>query len=164
MLHIEAYLIRWSALVEEKHQEIAGNRPTAGARYDESLPVGNHKLQLYSLATPNGQKVAIMLEELLALGVREAEYDAFLIKIIKRVGAAINEPDIMAVMMNPGSSYPLPARWVRYGRQFVSNSPDLTRHSPARTASTVPKRSRLSMRRRRSAISVMAFMVRAVNQ
>ncbi|WP_028357500.1 glutathione-dependent disulfide-bond oxidoreductase [Brackiella oedipodis] len=57
------------------------NRPTAGARFEKQLPVGKHPLQLYSLATPNGQKVTIMLEELLALGVQEAEYDAWLIKI-----------------------------------------------------------------------------------
>ncbi|MCC2615882.1 glutathione-dependent disulfide-bond oxidoreductase [Aestuariibacter halophilus] len=57
------------------------NRPTAGARYDGDLPVGKHPLQLYSLATPNGQKVTIMLEELLARGFQQAEYDAWLIKI-----------------------------------------------------------------------------------
>ena len=57
------------------------NRPTAGATHDKELPVGRHPLQLYSLATPNGQKVTIMLEELLALGIAEAEYDAYPIKI-----------------------------------------------------------------------------------
>ncbi|EGU45358.1 putative glutathione S-transferase YghU [Vibrio ichthyoenteri ATCC 700023] len=57
------------------------NRPTAGARHEQVLPVGKHALQLYSMGTPNGQKVTIMLEELLALGVTEAEYDAFLIRI-----------------------------------------------------------------------------------
>ena len=57
------------------------NRPIAGATHDKDLPVGRHPLQLYSLATPNGQKVAIMLEELLALGHGGAEYDAWLIRI-----------------------------------------------------------------------------------
>lgn len=57
------------------------NRPIAGATHDKDLPVGKHPLQLYSLATPNGQKVTILLEELLALGVTEAEYDAYLINI-----------------------------------------------------------------------------------
>ncbi len=57
------------------------NRPTAGARHEKELPVGKHPLQLYSLGTPNGQKVTIMLEELLALGHKGAEYDAWLIKI-----------------------------------------------------------------------------------
>lgn len=57
------------------------NRPIAGATHEKELPVGRHPLQLYSLATPNGQKVTIMLEELLALGHRGAEYDAWLIKI-----------------------------------------------------------------------------------
>ena len=57
------------------------NRPTAGATHEKVLPVGKHPLQLYSLATPNGQKASIMLEELLALGHRGAEYDAWLIDI-----------------------------------------------------------------------------------
>jgi len=57
------------------------NRPIAGATHDKELPVGKHPFQLYSLATPNGVKVTVMLEELLALGITEAEYDAWLIKI-----------------------------------------------------------------------------------
>ena len=59
------------------------NRPTAGARTQQDLPVGKHPLQLYSLATPNGQKVTIMLEELLAAGHGGAEYDAWLIRIME---------------------------------------------------------------------------------
>jgi GSH-dependent disulfide-bond oxidoreductase len=57
------------------------NRPIAGPTHDKELPVGRHPMQLYSLGTPNGQKVTIMLEELLALGHAGAEYDAWLIKI-----------------------------------------------------------------------------------
>lgn len=57
------------------------NRPIAGATHDKELPVGKHPLQLYSLGTPNGQKVTIMLEELLAAGHKGAEYDAWLIRI-----------------------------------------------------------------------------------
>lgn len=57
------------------------NRPIAGPTHDKALPVGRHPLQLYSLATPNGVKVTVMLEELLALGHTGAEYDAWLIKI-----------------------------------------------------------------------------------
>jgi GST-like protein len=57
------------------------NRPIAGPTHDKELPIGRHPLQLYSLATPNGQKVTIMLEELLALGHKGAEYDAWLIRI-----------------------------------------------------------------------------------
>jgi GSH-dependent disulfide-bond oxidoreductase len=57
------------------------NRPISGATHDKDLPVGRHPLQLYSLATPNGVKVTVMLEELLALGHSGAEYDAWLIKI-----------------------------------------------------------------------------------
>ncbi|MBS0639556.1 MAG: glutathione-dependent disulfide-bond oxidoreductase [Proteobacteria bacterium] len=57
------------------------NRPIAGPTHDKELPIGKHPLQLYSLGTPNGQKVTIMLEELLARGHSGAEYDAWLIKI-----------------------------------------------------------------------------------
>jgi len=57
------------------------NRPISGATHEKELPVGRHPFQLYSLGTPNGQKVTIMLEELLALGHKGAEYDAWLIRI-----------------------------------------------------------------------------------
>jgi GSH-dependent disulfide-bond oxidoreductase len=57
------------------------NRPVAGATHDKDLPVGRHPFQLYSLATPNGVKVTVMLEELLAAGHRQAEYDAWPIRI-----------------------------------------------------------------------------------
>lgn len=59
------------------------NRPVAGATHDKELPVGRHPLQLYSLATPNGVKVTVMLEELLAAGHTGAEYDAWLIRIME---------------------------------------------------------------------------------
>src|SRR5579872_5851496 len=57
------------------------NRPISGSTHEKELPVGKHPLQLYSLGTPNGVKVTIMLEELLAAGHKGAEYDAWLIKI-----------------------------------------------------------------------------------
>ena len=57
------------------------NRPVAGATHDRELPVGRHPLQLYSMGTPNGQKVTIMLEELLAAGHQGAEYDAWMVRI-----------------------------------------------------------------------------------
>jgi GST-like protein len=59
------------------------NRPVAGATHEKELPVGKHPLQLYSLATPNGVKVTVMLEELLAMGFEGAEYDAWLVDIGK---------------------------------------------------------------------------------
>ncbi|MGA9606233.1 MAG: glutathione-dependent disulfide-bond oxidoreductase [Rouxiella badensis] len=77
------------------------NRPIAGATHEKTLPVGKHPLQLYSLGTPNGQKVTILLEELLALGVSGAEYDAHLIRI--------NEGDQFSsgfVDVNPNSKIP----------------------------------------------------------
>jgi GST-like protein len=77
------------------------NRPIAGPTHEKELPVGKHPLQLYSLATPNGVKVTVMLEELLALGQKGAEYDAWLIKI--------NEGDQFGsgfVAVNPNSKIP----------------------------------------------------------
>jgi GST-like protein len=77
------------------------NRPIAGPTHDKDLPVGRHPMQLYSLATPNGVKVTVMLEELLALGHTGAEYDAWLIKI--------NEGDQFGsgfVAANPNSKIP----------------------------------------------------------
>ncbi|MBD0785856.1 glutathione-dependent disulfide-bond oxidoreductase [Vibrio sp. Y2-5] len=71
----------WTMDSENGGQWASINRPDSGARFERELPVGSHPIQLYSMGTPNGQKVTIMLEELLALGVTEAEYDAFLIRI-----------------------------------------------------------------------------------
>lgn len=65
----------------EESKNLGGNRPTAGSRFNQTLPVGDADLQIYSLGTPNGIKVTIMLEELKALGVSEADYDLFLIHI-----------------------------------------------------------------------------------
>ena len=70
---------KWDAESGGKFANI--NRPISGATHDKELPIGEHPLQLYSLATPNGVKVTIMLEELLAAGHVEAEYDAWLINI-----------------------------------------------------------------------------------
>jgi GSH-dependent disulfide-bond oxidoreductase len=77
------------------------NRPVAGATHEKELPVGRHPLQLYSLATPNGVKVTVMLEELLALGHEGAEYDAWLIKIMEgeQFGSGF-------VAVNPNSKIP----------------------------------------------------------
>jgi GST-like protein len=77
------------------------NRPIAGPTHDATLPLGKHPLQLYSMGTPNGQKVTIMLEELLALGERGAEYDAHLIRIAE--GAQFSSG---FVEVNPNSKIP----------------------------------------------------------
>ena len=71
----------WSWNKDEGGRFANINRPVAGATHDKELPVGRHPLQLYSLGTPNGVKVTVMLEELLALGHSGAEYDAWLIRI-----------------------------------------------------------------------------------
>jgi GST-like protein len=71
----------WTWNKENGGQFASINRPVAGATHDKALPVGRHPLQLYSLGTPNGVKVTVMLEELLALGHAGAEYDAWLVRI-----------------------------------------------------------------------------------
>jgi len=88
------------------------NRPIAGATQEKELPVGRHPLQLYSLATPNGVKVTVMLEELLALGHAGAEYDAWLIRISDgdQFGSGF-------VGVNPNSK--IPALLDRSGAQLV---------------------------------------------
>ncbi|MEQ8692658.1 MAG: glutathione-dependent disulfide-bond oxidoreductase, partial [Pseudomonadales bacterium] len=71
----------WQWVKESESRFANINRPIAGATHEQALPVGKHPLQLYSLATPNGVKVTVLLEELLALGREAAEYDAWLINI-----------------------------------------------------------------------------------
>ncbi|MEI8324438.1 MAG: glutathione-dependent disulfide-bond oxidoreductase [Betaproteobacteria bacterium] len=91
----------WSATKENGGRFASINRPTAGATHEKELPVGRHPLQLYSLGTPNGVKVTVMLEELLAAGYTGAEYDAWLIRI--------NEGDQFGsgfVSVNPNSKIP----------------------------------------------------------
>jgi len=89
----------WKAGGEGRFANI--NRPISGATHEKELPVGKHPLQLYSLATPNGVKVTILLEELLALGKHEAEYDAHLINIMEgdQFGSGF-------VAVNPNSKIP----------------------------------------------------------
>lgn len=72
----------WSAEESNQGKFSAINRPTAGSRFDQKLPQGDKPLQVYSLGTPNGLKVAVMLEELRELGVKEADYDLFKISIM----------------------------------------------------------------------------------
>ena len=91
----------WTFNTESGGQFANINKPTAGAQKERALPVGKHPLQLYSLATPNGVKVTILLEELLALGHEGAEYDAYLIRI--------NEGEQFGsdfVAINPNSKIP----------------------------------------------------------
>ena len=91
----------WTAAAPSGGTFASINRPVAGATHDKELPVGKHPLQLYSLGTPNGVKVTIMLEELLAAGHAGAEYDAWLIRI--------NEGDQFSsgfVDINPNSKIP----------------------------------------------------------
>jgi len=91
----------WQWKTESGGQFASINRPIAGATHQAELPVGKHPLQLYSLATPNGVKVTILLEELLALGIKDAEYDAHLIEIMEgdQFGSGFVE-------VNPNSKIP----------------------------------------------------------
>jgi GST-like protein len=89
------------------------NRPVSGATHDKELPVGKHPLQLYSLATPNGVKVTIMLEELLALGHAGAEYDAYMINIMEgeQFGSGfveINPNSKIPALLDTSTSKPTP--------------------------------------------------------
>lgn len=90
---------KWDAESGGKFASI--NRPIAGPTHDKELPKGQHNLQLHSLATPNGVKVTIMLEELLAAGIAEAEYDAYLINIMEGDQFSSGFVDI-----NPNSKIP----------------------------------------------------------
>ena len=91
----------WTWNKENGGQFAAINRPTAGAQREKELPIGQHPFQLYSLGTPNGQKVTILLEELLAAGHKGAEYDAWLINI--REGDQFGSG---FVAINPNSKIP----------------------------------------------------------
>ena len=91
----------WTSPKSSSGQFANINRPTAGPTHQKDLPVGRHPLQLYSLATPNGVKVTVMLEELLALGHAGAEYDAWLINI--RDGDQFSSG---FVQVNPNSKIP----------------------------------------------------------
>ena len=91
----------WSWNAESAGQFSEINRPVAGPTHEKKLPVGEHPIQLYSIATPNGVKVTVMLEELLALGHTGAEYDAWLINIYKGEQFGSGFVDI-----NPNSKIP----------------------------------------------------------
>ena len=89
----------WNTTQAGKFSNI--NRPVSGATHEKTLPVGQHPLQLYSMGTPNGQKITILLEELLAAGVSAAEYDAHLINI-----SAGDQFSSGFVAVNPNSKIP----------------------------------------------------------
>jgi hypothetical protein len=110
------------------------NRPDRRPDHDKELPVGKHPLQLYSLATPNGVKVTVMFEELLAAGHKDAEYDAWLINIGEgdQFGSGF-------VDVNPNSKIPALMDHSTTGRHGCSN--------PARSCCISPRSSALSCRR-----------------
>lgn len=91
----------WVHEIDENNKWASINRPVSGATHEEALTAGKNPLQLYSLGTPNGQKVTILLEELLALGITEAEYDAYYVDISKGVQFSSG-----FVEVNPNSKIP----------------------------------------------------------
>lgn len=102
----------WVHEVDDNNRFASINRPVSGATHERELPVGEHPLQLYSLGTPNGQKVTIMLEELLAQGVTAAEYDAHLINILEGDQfssgfVAVNPNSKIPVLMDNSESEPV---------------------------------------------------------
>lgn len=116
------------------------NRPISGATHEKDLPVGRHPLQLYSLGTPNGQKVTILLEELLELGIEGAEYDAHLINI--REGEQFGSG---FVQVNPNSkipalvdrSYPVPLSVFESGAILLYLSEKFNRFIPGETSKRI---------------------------
>ncbi len=94
------------------------NRPISGATHEKELPRGRHPLQLYSLATPNGVKVPVMLEELLALGHSGAEYDAWLIPINE--GAQFGSGTKKTAASSPASTARCRAQRTRKTRRVVA--------------------------------------------
>lgn len=103
----------WTWNQENGGQFASVNRPVAGPTHESDLPVGQHPLQLYSLATPNGQKATIMLEELLELGHEGAEYDAWLINIVQgdQFGSgfvAVNPNSKIPAMVDRSGPEPIP--------------------------------------------------------
>jgi len=110
------------------------NRPVSGSTHEKTLPVGNNPLQLYSLGTPNGQKVTILLEELLALGIKEAEYDAYLIDI--------GEGDQFSsgfVAVNPNSKIPALVDKSGDGEVNVFESASILLHLAEKFGQFLPK-------------------------
>ncbi len=103
---------KWTWDTESGGRFASINRPIAGATHDKDLPVGQHPFQLYSLATPNGVKVTMMFEELLAAGISDAEYDAWLVDIGE--GGQFGSGFVAA---NPNSK--IPALWDRSGSKPV---------------------------------------------
>jgi GST-like protein len=128
----------WTWNKEGKGNFAGINRPVAGPTHDKELPLGRHPLLLYSLTTPNGIKVTVMLEELLALGHAGAEYDAWLIRILdgEQFGSGF-------VAVNPKSQ--IPAVLDRCTRATVQNERSSTawwRGTTRRLSRTSPNRAR----------------------
>ena len=124
----------WTHDAESGGKWASVNRPVSGATHEQALPVGEHELQLYSLATPNGQKVTIMLEELLALG-KAAEYDAHLIQIGEGDQFGSEFVDI-----NPNSKIPALLDQSGEGSEAVFESASILVHLAEKFGALLPEK------------------------
>ena len=124
----------WTHDAESGGKWASVNRPVSGATHEQALPVGDHDLQLYSLATPNGQKVTIMLEELLALG-KAAEYDAHLIQIGEGDQFGSEFVDI-----NPNSKIPALLDQSGEGSEAVFESASILVHLAEKFGALLPEK------------------------
>ena len=124
----------WTHDAESGGKWASVNRPVSGATHEQALPVGEHDLQLYSLATPNGQKVTIMLEELLALG-KAAEYDAHLIQIGEGDQFGSEFVDI-----NPNSKIPALLDQSGEGSEAVFESASILVHLAEKFGALLPEK------------------------
>jgi len=124
----------WTHDAESGGKWASVNRPVSGATHEQVLPVGEHDLQLYSLATPNGQKVTIMLEELLALG-KAAEYDAHLIQIGEGDQFGSEFVDI-----NPNSKIPALLDQSGEGSEAVFESASILVHLAEKFGALLPEK------------------------
>ena len=124
----------WTHDAESGGKWASVNRPVSGATHEQALPVGEHDLQLYSLATPNGQKVTIMLEELLALG-KAAEYDAHLIQIGEGDQFGSEFVDI-----NPNSKIPALVDQSGEGSEAVFESASILVHLAEKFGALLPEK------------------------
>ena len=132
----------WTWDKENGGQFASINRPIAGPTHDKVLPIGKHPFQLYSLATPNGQKVTILFEELLAAG-HDAEYDAWLINIGKgdQFGSgfvAVNPNSKIPALMD--RSGPAPVRVFESGVDPAASGREIRRLPARHRARRGPKR------------------------
>ena len=116
------------------------NRPTSGSTFSDDLPIGKHKLQLYSQGTPNGVKITILLEELLELNIQEADYDAWLIEISKG-----DQFSSGFVEVNPNSKIPALVDYSNDKPIYVFESGSILLYLAEKFSNFLPKETQLKV-------------------